>query len=370
MTNYLQHHYLYKRAKSGKVLIWYMEQDGANYRTISGIKDGKLVITDWTVAKPKNVGKKNETTDVEQATLQIESIYMKQLKSDYFYNINDIDNETYFHPMLAKNWKDEKKKITYEFMDAQPKLDGMRCIATKSGCFSRNGERWMTTRSIEEALKPIFDETPDLIIDGELYNHAFKHDFNKISSLIKKTKPTEEDLVESAKYLEFWVYDIYSDYIAWEGRKRILEEFFAKTTPPIVLTPTVRIRVEEADAIGYDFLDQGFEGAIFRLDDYGYEKDKRSKGLLKWKVFEEEEFPIKDIVEGEGNRSGMAASVLLTNPEGKEFSAGVIGNETYLKWLLENKAKFIGLPGTVVFQNYTPDGIPRFGKFKIVRDYE
>jgi DNA ligase 1 len=48
----------------------------------------------------------------------------------------------------------------------------------------------------------------DVILDGELYNHDLKNDFEKIISLVRKTKPTEEDRLESTQMVQFHCYDI------------------------------------------------------------------------------------------------------------------------------------------------------------------
>lgn len=66
---------LYSRDSIGNIRIWYMEQDGNKYRTISGLLDGEKVASEWTVAFSKNEGKKNATTAVEQATKEIEAKY-------------------------------------------------------------------------------------------------------------------------------------------------------------------------------------------------------------------------------------------------------------------------------------------------------
>ena len=68
----------------------------------------------------------------------------------------------------------------------QPKLDGVRCLFTKDGAFSRAGNQFMNVEHIEKDLKPVFNKYPNLILDGELYNHGLKDDFNKIISLVKK----------------------------------------------------------------------------------------------------------------------------------------------------------------------------------------
>ena len=52
---------LFSKDSAGRIRVWNMEQNDDKYRTISGLVDGEKVTTEWTVAKAKNEGKKNET---------------------------------------------------------------------------------------------------------------------------------------------------------------------------------------------------------------------------------------------------------------------------------------------------------------------
>jgi DNA ligase-1 len=97
---------LFSRDTTGKVRVWSMEQQADCYRTISGVLNGELVTSEWTVAEAKNTGRANATTAVEQAQKEIESRYTKQLKLGYHKNISDIDNFQFVEPMLAKSYND------------------------------------------------------------------------------------------------------------------------------------------------------------------------------------------------------------------------------------------------------------------------
>ena len=91
-------------------------------------------------------------------------------------------------PMLAHKLNENRidwSKSVY----MQPKLDGVRCLFTKNGAFSRTGKQFMNIRHIEDSLKSFFKEYPEMVLDGELYNHELKDDFEKIISLVKKQKP-------------------------------------------------------------------------------------------------------------------------------------------------------------------------------------
>lgn len=358
---------LYKRTSTGAVQIWFMEVEDDRYRSTSGQIDGKKTTTEWTVAKPKNEGKANGTTGAQQAVAEVEAEYKKKLKKDYHRNLDSIDVAMRFKPMLADKWESRRAKITQTNVHIQPKLDGMRCIATKDGLFSRNGEPIKSAPHIHEQLQPIFNKFPGIVIDGELYNHDFRDDFNKIMSLAKKTKPTAEDLQESAELLQYWVYDYESkdDFAMRTQHLQNLIDIMLPKEKSIIIVSTNDIHISNVDHFAAMYIEEGFEGAMVRL--HGKYEGKRSKTLLKWKEFQDAEFTIFDIQEGDGNRSGMAARVVLQLPDGRTFSAGIIGNVDYCKQLLKEKDLHIGEPGTVIFQNYTPDGIPRFPKFKAVR---
>jgi hypothetical protein len=86
----------------------------------------------------------------------------------------------------------------------------------------------------------------------------------------------------------------------------------------------------------------------------------RMKQLIKRKEFKEEEFKIVDIVEGEGNRSGMAGNILVEMSDGKKFGSGIQGDREFYRKLLKEKDSYIGTQVSIKYQNLTPDGIPRF----------
>ena len=113
-------------------------------------------------------------------------------------------------PMLAYPVSD--KPIDYTkpvFM--QPKLDGVRCLiqqefhkdGDKVVAYSRTGKQWLNIDHILQSLKPFFQGNPDVILDGELYNHALRDDFEKIIARVRKQTPTDIDRAESRKLVQF-----------------------------------------------------------------------------------------------------------------------------------------------------------------------
>ena len=95
-------------------------------------------------------------------------------------------------PMLA--YPVSAKPIDYSNGDIniQPKLDGVRCViqynldTARVTAYSRTGKEWKNIEHILEELYPFFMEYPNVILDGELYNHDLKNDFEKIISLVRK----------------------------------------------------------------------------------------------------------------------------------------------------------------------------------------
>jgi DNA ligase-1 len=350
---------IYKRATNGKINKWSIEVEANKYRTISGYNDGVQTTSEWTICEGKNIGKKNETTDTEQAKLEAEAMYRKRKELGYFENIDECDTQVYFQPMLAKDWNDEKHKVKFPIF-SQPKLDGIRCIVKSDGMWSRNGKQIISAPHIFEILKPLFEINPDLIFDGELYADKFSNDFNKICSLIKKTKPTADDLTESLINIQYHIYDLPSFNATFTDRYKHLHKMLTNYNPSIVVVKTDQVD-NMNDVSGYyeDYINEGYEGQILRLDEEY--QNKRSKYLLKHKSFIDEEYTILGVEEGFGNKKGMVGSFVFKNKNGKQFNASPKFNWEECTRLWNEREKLIGKSATVKYFNLTPDEVPRFG---------
>lgn len=350
---------IYKYDSKGNCRVWRMEIDGGRYRTISGIEDGNLTESKWTTAKAKNVGRANETSPEEQAELEVASKYENKLSREYHETKEAAKSGAhFFKPMLAQSYKGLP---LWQDLYAQPKLDGMRCIATKDGLFSRQGKPITGCPHIWDALEPAFKKDPHLIIDGELYNHDLKDDFPRLMSLCKKQDPTDEQLVESEQLVQYHVYDCPSKgEFKFSTRMVFLEQALTDAgiddeTSPIWRVQTISMTdIEMFNKFHGICIEAGYEGSMLRLDK-PYEQ-KRSKHLLKRKDFIDEEFPVIRIEEGEGNWAGAAKSVVCSR-DGKEFGAGIKGSYERGQKLLGKEFKL----AKIRYFELTPDGVPRFG---------
>ena len=360
---------LYKQTTTGKTQTWEIQVEADKFRTISGQLNGKLITNEWTICNGKNIGQSNETSPSDQALKEAEAKITKKLESGYSDSLQTVGKAKYFEPMLAQKWQDRREKLEFPLF-IQPKLDGCRCIVNKDGMWSRNGKPIVSAPHIFEQLKDYFKTNPTAVFDGELYNHTLKNDFNKIISLVKKTKPESEDLLESKKTIEYWIYDyIDSDTgSVFEARTTKLKQI-GLVYDSLVLVQTIKaISEKETDEWYEKWVSEGFEGQMVRMNDV-YE-NKRSKYLLKRKDFVDEEYLIKDIVEGEGNRTGTAGYMTFENKDGKPFKSNIKGNFEYLADVLKQRGKLINKMATIKYFNLTPDGIPRFPFVTSIRDYE
>lgn len=360
---------LYKRDTKGKIRQLTIQygwdsDDIAATRSIAGLKDGKLVTSGWNESKAKNVGRANATTAYTQAIAEAMSIYDRRLEKEYFKDIKDIDSYEAFKPMLAGGYKDG---VEFPII-AQPKLDGIRCIANKDGLWTRQAKPITSCPHIWEEIKPIFEKHPEYVFDGELYNHELKEDFNKITSLVRKLKSTEEDFAESKKLVQYHVYDMYDTS---KPELEFSSRFFKfgmtllsnKDNTSIRVVETIMVQSQESlDNLYGQWTEAGYEGQMVRYD-MPYE-NKRSKYLLKRKEFITDEFQVVTMLEGKGNWAGYTKHFVLSKPDGTHFGAGVRGTQEVLKKLWEDgKAPDWA---TLRYFNETPDGIPRF---PVVIDY-
>jgi len=347
---------LFKRAVNGKINEWTVEIENNCFRTISGYTDGVKTTSEWTCCSGKNTGKKNATTPEQQALAEAKAMWTKKLELGSYESIDDIDTPKFFNPMLAHKFEDHKDKIEYPVY-SQPKLDGIRCIVRADGMWSRNGKKIISAPHIFESLKPLFESNPDLIFDGELYADKFANDFNAICSLVKKTKPTSNDLAKSKESIQYHIYDLPSCSGTFTQRNKALIDIGVPRGCVIVTTDKVN---NENELMGcYSaYVGWGYEGQMIRLDKE-YES-KRSKSLLKHKSFIDEEYTILDVVEGEGNKTGMVGSFIFKSKTGHIFNSSPKFNWEECKVMWNNKNELIGKSATVKYFNLTPDGVPRF----------
>lgn len=343
---------LFKIDSQGRVRTWRAELDGSRYRTHAGLHGGKEVTSGWTEAKAAS-----QPTDEAQAEFEVRAAYKHQLDREYRRTIEEARQvgSVFHEPMLAKSYSTFPGP---RFV--QPKLDGIRCIARIEGLFTRQGQEITAVPHIHSVLAPIFEAYPDIILDGELYNHDFRDDFGAISSIVRKKNVTAEDLEKAEALMQYHVYDAagihaHQPFITRQG---IVDQLLAELDIEWLVRVETRYAAteEEADKFYGEFLERGFEGAMYRCPNTPYEVGKRSKALLKRKEFITDEYEVVAIEPGSGNWAGLAKRVVLRLPDGRTFGAGIRGTAERARQLLHEQHK----QATVRFFCLSPDGVPRF----------
>ena len=290
-------------------------------------------------------------------------------------------------PMLAYPVSDKPIPYESEQVFIQPKLDGVRCVIQAESDFpgqeslasftvkaySRTGKEWKNIQHILDELKPFFFKHRDVVLDGELYNHNLKDDFEKIISLVRKQKPTLVDQHEARLLTQFHCYDMYSP--DFDHNFNIRDEFIMQTIAgKYKYTHTVETTqcLDESDAKVFHTqnLELGYEGSIVRLDTK-YQQ-KRSHSLRKFKDFQDTEATIIGYLDGKGKRTGTLGKFIMQDDEGNQFGCPPGKGFTYkdLKMMLENIHLYMGKRATFTFFERTKAGSYRHPLFKCVRNYE
>ena len=296
-------------------------------------------------------------------------------------------------PMLA--YPVSAKPIDYSKpIFIQPKLDGVRCVIQAelvdhgsdeygSGfgmavkAYSRTGKEWKNINHILEQLKPFFAKHPFVILDGELYNHDLKNDFEKIISLVRKTKPTLENRLESEEKVQFHCYDTIMEHWNFSDRSLFIQQNFSYYGDYHVECYSVHAvdhgivrNTEELEVAHEDYLERGFEGSILRKNEV-YEC-KRSWTLQKVKDFSDAEAIIVGYEEGKGKRVGTLGKFVMQDEDGNKFGCppGKGYNYQDMRDMLKDVHKYMGQTATFTYFERTKAGSYRHPLFKTIRDYE
>lgn len=391
---------LYQKTNTGAIQQWQIAVFDATIQTIHGQVDGKLQTTTDTIKEGKNPGKANETTPVEQAEKEAAAKWTKQKKKGYVESLADaqagkVDEAIItggIEPMLAPSdiYPHYKKDIKFPCY-TQPKFDGNRCLAVvqngKCTLWTRTRKPIRSVPHIVAAIEAAFPfKDGDFIFDGELYNHAYRDNFEDLMSLIRPPAP-----VPGHEVVQYHIYDLPSCKETFAGRHAELCSMFHRVGED---SPLQRVRTTIVSNDGEIFdqhnrnLDEEYEGTMIR-NDGPYEEGRRSRHLQKLKTWKEAEYQIIGFADGRGKDAGTVAAFYCAispgylpevwaeicenlaagRPEPRGFKARLKASYDYRRKLFAKK-DFVGKPLTVKYQNLTGEGKPRFPIGKGIRDYE
>ena len=319
--------------------------------TESGLKTGKITVSEPTYPKPANIGRANYRNSLKQAMIHARGHYLKHIEKGERTDCGESEKKTnrYF-PMLAHNYDDYPPIYP---VAVQPKLDGMRCLATiKDGVVTLKSRDGKIIENMDHITQDLSKIKINITLDGELYAHGLS--FQENMKLIKKYR---QGKTENIKYI---VYDKVSDD-NYSNRYRdivdyrILNELTSKNWMPI---EGCIIKSEE-ELLDYhkQFISKGYEGSMIKHSDKPYGINKRCDSLLKYKDFQDIDAKILDIVPAE-QRPEQGVPVLEYNSQ--TFKAGCKMTHEEREELLTNKDEYIGKLANIRFFEMTDGGIPRF----------
>lgn len=399
MTDVQEHTFplLFGTDLHGNVKLWgariYMRDATAYSEITYGRKDGKMQTSLVEYTTGKNIGKANETTPYQQCMFETERKWKDHLEKKHYTQIDptqssgvssigttrpDAPYNIRITPMLAKTWtkpltsatKPKKTDIVFPCW-VQPKLDGLRCLVFlengKCICQSRTGGEFIGLNHIVDIAMPILMEHPTWILDGELYTTTMP--FEELAGIIKR-KTRDECSNAQLREVEYHVYDIY-DPVAPERtfseRANLIQQYIVHEDHKIV-----PVRTEEAhtpsdiETFFGEFIVAGYEGIILRNKAGVYVPNHRSFHLQKYKEFMEQEYPIVGFTSGVGKYQNCVIWICAyNNSTFQVVPRGTI--EQKRRWFAEG-ANYIGKQLTVIFQQKSESGCPRFPVGKDVRD--
>jgi DNA ligase-1 len=200
--------------------------------------------------------------------------------------VEDILDQWTYSPMLAENLEDllqadPKYPIRGKYL--QEKYDGVRAIW--------DGERFYTRYKNEiivpEWYKRWFGKIP---LDGEFFTRP--QDFHHLSGIVRRKTPRDEDW----KQVKFMAFDLFNFELPFKQRYPLLqrtvnqmcglriEEGSLPVECPIHVVPvTVLQSREQMEKIYEEILKKAGEGIILRDPESRYERNRRTKSLLKYK---------------------------------------------------------------------------------------
>ena len=357
-----------------------------------GLEGGALVHKIFPIAK----GKGSKTT-LEQALSEAKSKFNEKINREGYSEteVTKGDEASFIpRPMLAKTFSFdtlEKKtgKIVFPAF-VQPKLDGIRCFANiKTGTLtSRQMKEFHTLDHIAQEVILLGKQFPDLDkfwLDGEIYHHDIE--FGVIQGICnsKLSSKTIGDKMETAGQLKYFIYDCYDhndQKMGFKDRNKRLIKMLGgsggktKFKHLVLLETTPLKNAEEINTKHAEYTEKGYEGIILRNSKGPYEVNKRSQHLQKFKSFLDEEFSITDFkaaesdyYEDENGKQHPVVTWICETNEGNQFSCKMKASKQVQHQYFINGKQYVGGLLTVMFQEFTPDGIPRFPVGKEIRDF-
>lgn len=350
---------LYGTNKDGSYKVWSVAVEGNKIIISHGKMDGKQT-TKEELIYGKNLGRANETSNEQQAILEAESRYKKQIDKGYRATLEDLEDLPLM-AMLAVDYHKKAHLLQFPCL-VSVKLDGNRCLAIRHKErveLRTRGGKAMEIPHIQDALFEAMHEGE--VLDGEIYKHGYFLE-EIVSAIRTPTNPLH-------KALEFWAFDVVVEDVPFKERYELLCNMFSESR----FSHACIRRVIHEEAFDEDHMkrlhkravEDRFEGIMCRNMTGIYESGKRSNDLHKYKEMVDGEFKIVGV---EKDRNDNAVLVCLDGTTGLLFNV-TFGDFAQRKHQLEHQEEYIGKWLTVKYQTrYKDSNLPQFGVGKCIRE--
>ena len=366
---------LYKKDSSDRIRIWKGWVDGDEVVTHTGLIDGKLK-EERRRAKPKNVGKANETTAAAQAHAELVSKSNKERDKGYFDTVKEAESNVVVLPMLAQKYTERKKYIKFPCM-VQPKIDGVRCTVKlfdgPVDMKTRKGKEFPLFPNLVAELEEISAEAYSghpFYLDGEMYSDLCT--FQELAGHCRRMKVKEgtEEILASIKLRVFDSFEPRNPDASFSERWTAVNTVVGDHRDMLDTVETTICNSEaEIMRLHTRYIAEGYEGTIIRNMAAPYAMNARSNDLLKYKDFLDAEFTIVGACEGQGRDEGTVVWTCEAQ-NGECFNVRPRGTFEQRKEWWQNRDEYMHKLLTVRYQELTDDGIPRFPVGIAIRDYE
>lgn len=247
-------------------------------------------------------------------------------------------------PMLASPYK---PATLPDVLYIQPKLDGIRCVATRDTMCSRRNEPITCLPHIRNDLSRL---SPGIKLDGELHNPSLS--FQEQLSLVKRNEIHKE-----SHRIKYYVFDLQDPEIPFTERYAILSALFAvHNFSHLELVPTELIykhQIEQAMKQNYSHI----EGGIIRDPQLPYEFNRRHPQLQKYKWNTTEECQIIDIIAAEKGREEGAA-IFICELDGVQFKVRPKMDLYTRRTVYQIRRSIIGQYTRVTYDSLSDSGVP------------
>jgi hypothetical protein len=351
-----------------------------------------------TQARPKNVGKANETTSAQQAISDVNGLLSKKRLEGF-----NEDGKFLFRPMLATTLRADRPSTEAKLLKlikqlgavCQPKWDGSRCNVrvkidptTKFPVVQFPQSRYGSIfpgivtsvpllQSLTSLSRAIYRQTNEIefVLDGELLlpephaaNWTRRRDKGAAPSgsyIFQATQACTKAIYPESSSLYFRWYDTFFpgnpdlDYSAryMEPAERIGYEFDACSQTHAVYA------MDEIYALVKEFTTQGLEGAMVRILGKPYAIAERSTALWKCKdgLRESAEFELVGMRASDSGATKGCAILTLKTSDGAVFEAKPSVSNTHARFLFDSFDPELDSSQmwTVEFEGYTNSGVPR-----------